>query len=464
MGLGLGDTVRIGEHVGLVGCQDPASPGKVCLEGKGCYDPEELRPVNTLVFIFNTLGGAAVQIFGAIKDDVQDAWEDLHLSLASFANSVSNKITDARAQVAEKVNFCAPGKREESGKAMGKLEVQTRSRLAILVDSAVERWGNLKEGVKAFAVAAKAKLVKIANQLKESLSEFYDAHLKDIVEALQRYLGGIAAAVTDVPDELNPLAGGPEVAAKEVAAEPSGLSQAIEGFVEKAGELAGKVREFSQQVYEKMAEGFGALMSGTGRLIAAASQRWAAIRDKVQELAVKATEQVKQWGRDALEFACNFDVKKTAQAAWAAIQEAFEKAMDAVKRGYSYVKQSLQDTAASLAAMVTAASVTIKEKSVATWESDAVQGMLETIKEEIRVLKELIAEQLSLVGKFVGGFMRYFGRFVPRWVKDKFKSAAEKAKEQAQKIQAQIKELMGKVTDGEAETVEVDAEAATVDV
>ena len=473
-GFGLGDTVRIyrpgsreNNHVGLVGCQDPEkNPGKICLEGfKGCFLPEELRPINTLVFTFYTLGGAVGQIFGAIKDDVGDAWQDLKVGLSAFASSVSNKITDARAKVAEKVNFCAAGKGAESDKAFSKAAVQTKSRLAVLVDSAVERWGNLKEGIKSVAEATRAKLVKIANYLSETLSEFYDAHLKDIVEALKRYLGGIAAAVTNVPDELNPLAGGkPEVATMEVQAEPSGLSQAIEAFTDKVGELSAKVMELSQAAYDKVAAGLGALMSGTGRLIAAASQRWASIKAAVQRMATAAVEKVKEWGRQAVDFACNFDVKKTAAAAWASIQDGFQRAMDAVRRGYTYVKEGVQAVAESLAAMVVSAEVTIRTSAVGLWESDAVQGTLARLREEVRVLKELILEQASLVGKFVGGLVNYFGRFIPQYVKDKFSAAGQKAKELAKKIQDQIAELFSKMSHGETKTIEVDADTIPAEV
>ncbi len=99
-----------------MGCQDPENnPGKICLEGfKGCFLPEELRPINTLVSTFYTLGGAVGQIFGAIKDDVGEAWQDLKVGLSAFASSVSNKITDARAKVAEKLNFCDAGKLKRS--------------------------------------------------------------------------------------------------------------------------------------------------------------------------------------------------------------------------------------------------------------------------------------------------------------------------------------------------------------
>ncbi len=40
---------------------------------KGCYDVENVRPISTLVFSFYTIGGAASQIFGAIKDDIMEA-------------------------------------------------------------------------------------------------------------------------------------------------------------------------------------------------------------------------------------------------------------------------------------------------------------------------------------------------------------------------------------------------------
>ncbi len=64
-GFGLGDTVRVyrpgsrkNNNVGLAGCQGPEkNRGKICSAGlKGCYEPEELRPINTLAFALYMLG------------------------------------------------------------------------------------------------------------------------------------------------------------------------------------------------------------------------------------------------------------------------------------------------------------------------------------------------------------------------------------------------------------------------
>lgn len=476
MGFGLGDTVRIFKegsrehnHVGLVGCQDPSKPGQVCLEGaKGCYDVENVRPISTLVFSFYTIGGAASQIFGAIKDDIMEAWEDLRLSLGSFASSVSNQLTAARGQVYDKLNVCAAKEGEVSQKEFDVAVVQSKSRLAVLVDSAVQRWGALKEGVKNMATTAMAKLVKIANYLSEKLSEFYDAHLKDIVEALKRYLGGIVNAVMNVPDELNPLAGPQEQALSKkgvptAAPEPGALSKFIEGFVDKVGQLGAKVVDLSKAAYETVADGLSALMSGTGRLIAYLSEKFVEAKDTVVRLASAAWDKINEWGDKAKNAMCNFDAKQTAIKAWDGLKAGVQKAMTAVKDGATYVVESVQACAASLAASVAAAALYIKEKSLALYNSETVQAILARIREEIRVLGELLAESAGLVAKFLGGFVRYFGRFVPQWVKDKFKAGADKAKLKAQEIQQKIAELYSKLTDGESDTVVVDANQVTVD-
>jgi len=514
-GLGLGDTVRIfrpntREHnyVGLVGCQDPASPGKICLEGlKGCYEPKDLRPANSLVFTLHTLSDAVGQIFGAIKSDVKVVWKDLKLSLSAFGGFASSKITMARYQIAEQS--------KKTAQQFDKAAVRTKSLLVILVDSAVERWGKVKEGIRSVAETTMAKLVKIANYLSEKVSDFYDAHLTDIVEALNRYLGGIAAAVVDVPDELNPLASGGanqrspslaeletgsypskmgpnssesemdpwrahgpedrlwEDAANSLAAEePSGLTQAIEGFMDKVGELGAKLVEFSRDVYETVAEGLGALMSGTGRLIAAASSRFSRVKVFVQQLASDAVPKMQEWGRQAAEFASDFDLKEFAVALWASVQEDFRKAMDAVHRGHTFVKQSLSAVADSLADSLAVAAESMLEAALwgsssimfsfwAVWESDAVQSTLDHIKREIQKLKKLLSLSLGLVRKFVGGIVKAVGRFIPRAVKDKFKAAANKAKDSAKKIQEDIAELVGTLTHGETKAIEVSVDTIT---
>ena len=60
--------------------------------------------------------------------------------------------------------------------------------------------------------------------------------------------------------------------------EPSGLIAAIEGFIHKVGELGAKLMDSQKGLYETIAEGLGALMSGTGRLIAAASSRFSRVK------------------------------------------------------------------------------------------------------------------------------------------------------------------------------------------
>ena len=107
-------------------------------------------------------------------------------------------------------------------------------------------------------------------------------HLKDFVEVLKRYLGTIADSVMDFPEEKKFSANRPPPSDEEQKlqemGEPSGLIAAIEGFIDKVGELGAKLVEFSKGLYETVAEGLGALMSGTGRLIAAASSRFSRVK------------------------------------------------------------------------------------------------------------------------------------------------------------------------------------------
>ncbi len=90
--------------------------------------------ISTLVFSVYTIGGAATQIFEAVKDDIMEACGDLRLSLSCFASSVSNKLTAAFGQVYDNLNVCAAKEGEVS-----------KSRLAVLVESTVERWGSVTE-------------------------------------------------------------------------------------------------------------------------------------------------------------------------------------------------------------------------------------------------------------------------------------------------------------------------------
>jgi hypothetical protein len=50
------------------------------------------------------LGGAASQIFGAIKDAIMEAWDELPMSLSVSTSSISNKLTEARGQVYDQLN------------------------------------------------------------------------------------------------------------------------------------------------------------------------------------------------------------------------------------------------------------------------------------------------------------------------------------------------------------------------
>eukprot|EP00932_Pfiesteria_piscicida_P000513 SRR837773.10500.p2 GENE.SRR837773.10500~~SRR837773.10500.p2 ORF type:complete len:524 (-),score=260.69 SRR837773.10500:116-1687(-) len=466
MGFGLGDTVRIykpgarGHNVvGLVGCQDDTSPGKICLEDlKGCYDKDELRSTSTLALTFNLIADASQQIFKAIKDDVKDAWEDVQISFANFGGAVGDFINQQREDLTDMIkDKCDPTPALETEKHLNATLVQTKSRLAMLIDSAASRWGNVKEGIKDVAKTTKAKLAKLALDLQAKLGHIYDDHLKVKVEALQTYLGGIVDAVTNVPDELNPLAGGE---ADAVQAEPSGLSKAIEQFTDGVGELSAKIMEVAKDSYERFVAALGTLQAGAGRLIAWCSEKWSVIKAAVVRMAGEAQRKVQEWNAKALDFVCNFDAKETVKSILKAVQDKFDKAVDAVKRGVSAIKQGLKDTADSLTGMVTTAAITIKTTSKTMWESDTVQNALATLREEIRVLKELIVEQSKLVQKFLGGFMSYFGRFIPSWVKNKLKTAAEKARELAVQIQEKVRALMLQATAGETDTIEVDDDVA----
>jgi hypothetical protein len=453
LGMGLGDTVRIykdgdrqNNKVGLVGCQDPEQQGKVCLDGgKGCWNPEELRPVNTFIFAFHTIGNAASQIFTAVADDVFEQWKDIKMSLGFFASQAGARISYIADEVATTLNVCDADARAATAAKFGYAFAAIKSRLDLVVDFSVERWQDAKENVKSVATGTKASIVKLTNYLSTKVGDAYTAHLKPIVDALSKYFGGIADAVMNVPDELNPV--------------PDGLVDAIENFASKMAELCGKMAEVAKGAYDSLAMHLSSLQASAGRLVAAASQRWAEVKDAVKKAASKAAGAVKKWSGDALEAVCNFSLKDSAAAAFEAVKAKFNQAVDAVKFGLNYVKDTLMDVATGIATTVEMVATSIKNTAVKLWESDAVQGALAAIREEIRVLKELIVQQAGLVQKILGGFLGYFGRFIPRWAKDKMKTAGQKAQELAVKIKDEIKELMGLATDGETEDVEVDDDA-----
>lgn len=458
LGFGLGDTVRIfkkdspreNNFVGLVGCQsqEEGKEGLVCLEGvRGCYAPEELRHVSSLVFTLNTMKNTMSHIFTAVADDVQDQWRDVKLGLSFFASQLSAKFSYIAGELHQAVNVCdADDRAATSAKFNGAL-ASIKSRLGLVVDSAAQRWADAKQGVASVAQTTTASLVKLEKQLVSRVGEFYDAHLKETVDALKTYLGGIAHAVTNVPDALNPV--------------PDGLVQAIEKFADKMAELVGFLASKASAAYDALASVIGSVSAGTGRLVAAVSERWSEVKTAVSKMASAAYAKMQQWSLQALEAACNFSVRDTAKAAFDKLQSAFKQAVDAVKWGFNYVKETLQDAADGIAMTLSTVATYIKDTSVKLWESETVQGALAAIKEEIRVLKELIVQQATLVQRFVGGFLGYFGRFVPQWVKSKLKTAHDKAKELAVKIRADIAELMGKATDGETENIEVDDGSVT---
>jgi phage-related protein len=450
LGMGLGDTVRIykkgdrqNNKVGLVGCQDPEQQGKVCLDGgKGCWNPDELRPVNTFIFAFHTIGNAASQIFTAVADDVFEAWKDIKMSLGFFASQAGAKISYISNEVATTLNVCDEDARAATAAKFGYAFAAIKSRLDLVVDFSVERWQDAKENIKSVAEGTKASIVKMTNYLSTQAGDAYTAHLKPIVDALGVYLSGIAGAVTNVPDELNPV--------------PDGLVDAIDNFANKMADLCGKMAEVAKNAYESLAMHLSSLQASVGRLVAAASQRWREVKEAVKKGVSKAVGTVKQWSGDALKAVCNFSLKDSAASAFEAVKAKFQQAVDAVKFGLNYVKETLMDVAAGIAATVEMVATSIKNTAVKLWESEAVQGALAAIREEIRVLKELIKEQAGLVQQIVGGLFSYMRRFIPKWIQNKMKTAGQKAQELAVKVRDEIKELMGLATDGETEDVETD--------
>ena len=77
-------------------------------------------------------------------------------------------------------------------------------------------------------------------------------------------------------------------------------------------------------------------MSGTGRLIAAASSRLSRVKAFVHQLASDAVSRVQRWRREAGDSNRTSDVELyMVNSLWSSVQEAYREAMDAVQHGYS---------------------------------------------------------------------------------------------------------------------------------
>jgi hypothetical protein len=456
---GLGDTVKIvGEgFVDVVVCRDDEGhPGDVCLMTRGCYPPSELEPISTLELTLRSMGQAAKQIWSAVSHDVKEAWRDVRMTLGDFGTAVAARISQEASDLHDAVNICDRDKGEISEKEFNKTLVQSKSRLAMLLESAAGRWQDAKEGIVSVVKATAARLVALAKQLSQWLGEKYDKHLAPKVEALKKYLGGIGAAVMDVPWAED------DKGDAEDAMEPAEVESNIDGFTTKIAEFHASLMEVSRDVYDKAAGALARVQAGAGRMIAALSLRFVQVMNAVKRMASAAYDKVKEWTSKALDFACNFSVKAAAKSAFDFMKEKVKQAVEAVKHGARIVKESLKAVADNIASTLSLVATKIKTTAVSLWESNAVQSTIAAIREEIRVLKELIVAQAKLVQKILGGFLRYFGRFVPSWLKNKLKTAGQKAKELAVKIQAEIAEVVRDTSQSQTETVEVEEDSTAV--
>lgn len=451
VGFGLGDTVRIfseadSKHnrAGVVGCN--VEDQKVCLQGgKGCYDANQLRHISTIEFTLSTVRSTASQIAAAVAGDVKEQWADVRLRLMDLSVFVSDQVTQIADTLSTAADVCDEQSRAKTKAKFAAASASIKSRLAMVASSAAEYAGDVKASAEAMAATAVAKLVKLQQTLLEEAGSYYEANLKEVVVALEKYLSNIAAAATNVPDELV----------------PDGLERAIADFSVKAAELSGKLAELSEDVYFKVKGQIGILQAATGRLVAALAERWSDLKAAVRKQADAALAQLSTYTASALEAACNFDVKEQAQAAFDKIRSRFQQVVETAKSVGQQIKETLAETADNLAAAIAAIAADLKASLIKVYNSEGVQSKLALLQSEVAELKKLANEQSTLVQKFVGNILKYFSRFMPSWAVEKLSAAQSRAKELAAKIRSQIEELTSDVTDGETTVVDVDDDADT---
>lgn len=355
----------------FVGCPEGAEGGAgfVCLaDSKGCFPPEDLRPVSDVDVALVNLHSRVKDFAGAVSEKAGEHWPMVQEKLAVFAHITRERmgVVGGHFMTAVNYTFCEPHVRKQVKATFATIQ----SIIVAIADSSVKRWPTIRPKLASIAKVTAESSQAIGRELANVTNEAVSALYEDVSASVSN----ITSSYLDEHPKIAPVLEGTGT------------------FISAVGGLTQELALIAVDTYnhENVQEALAGMQAGAGQLIADGAKKWPAVRRALGKAVNAGAQQVEELGLQAVETvnACNPEKRGEVQAAFASVEARVRDMASASTEHWPAVESGVSDLVESMSAKVDLLSRKVKD----ALQRKEVQDAIAVMREHVTELQGLTAQ------------------------------------------------------------------------